>query len=141
MNTATQGRKIPVKIYEAGPPAADSDAAPVMGGFGDVVARVFGRYDNISTDALRGSLDNLLSNFSHALGGIPEALAGYHVEEIELSLDVRASGEVSLIIGGAEVEGSAGLKVTLKRLRNPGGKSQEDEVQENPGGESQAPVP
>ena len=43
------------------------------------------------------------------------ALAGYHVEEIELSLDVSVTGEVSLILAGAEVEGAAGIKLTLKR--------------------------
>jgi hypothetical protein len=109
---------IPVKIYEiSAPPSegAPSLAAPTLGRVGDFFARITTRYDTIPSDALRNNLGGFISGLGEALNGVPEALAGYHVEEIELSLEIGASGEVNLIVGSAEVEGKAGVKLTLKR--------------------------
>jgi hypothetical protein len=74
-----------------------------------------GQLGRISSEVLRGNLNNFLSNFGQALTGIPVALAGYHVEEIELSLDISIKGGVSLIIGGMDPGCNAAMKLTLRR--------------------------
>lgn len=110
---------IPVKIYEISASTsqgAPSLAAPTLGRVGDFFAHITSRPDTIPSDALRNNLGGFLSGFGEALGGVPASLAGYHVEEIELSLEIGASGEVYLIVGSAEVEGKAGVKLTLKRV-------------------------
>jgi hypothetical protein len=109
---------IPVKVYELSttpPQAGTSLAAPTMNRVTDFVARLTSRTDTIPSEALRNNLGGFLEGFGEALGGIPTALSGYHLEEIELSLEIGAKGEVHMIVGSAEIEGTAGVKLTLKR--------------------------
>jgi hypothetical protein len=85
---------IPVKIYEPARPAAN-EAAPTLGVVGDFVGRLVGRSDTMSSDALQHNLHNFLAGFGDALTGVPHMLSGYHIDEIELSLEISASGEFS----------------------------------------------
>ena len=100
---------IPVKIYEPIVPKGSATQSKV-GGF---AARLVGRTDTIPSEALNAGFKNFLSGIGDALKDVPGVLAGYHVTEIELALEISAKGEVNLIIGGAEMEGKAGVKLKL----------------------------
>ena len=106
---------IPVKVYEVVPPEPPSEAAPTAGRVSDFIARFASHDGTIPSEKLSEGLKEFLSSFGDALKGVPEALSGYHVEEIELSVEISASGDVSLIVGSAHMEGTAGVKLTLKR--------------------------
>src|SRR5262245_32468342 len=103
---------IPVKIYE--PPATITEATEGtrMSSF---AARLIGRHDAISSEALNANLSTFLSGIGEALEGVPSMLAGFTVKEIELAIEIGAKGEVCLIIGSAELEGKAGVKLKLIR--------------------------
>lgn len=49
------------------------------------------------------------------LDGVPNALAGYHLEEMEIEVEVSAEGEVSLLGTGGKVGGKGSLTLQLKR--------------------------
>jgi hypothetical protein len=105
---------IPVKVYE--PISTITEALPTegtrMSGF---AARLIGRQDAISSEALNANLSKFLSGIGDALEGIPSTLAGFKIHEIELAIEVGAKGEVCLIVGSAELEGKAGVKLKLVR--------------------------
>ncbi len=110
---------IPVKIYDPASCAPSSDDALTASERASTFAvHVVGRPGNISSEVLRANLGSFLSNFGQALTNVPDALAGYHVEEVGLLLDISAGGVVSLVIGSADLECKAGIKLTLKRNRH-----------------------
>lgn len=109
---------IPVKIYELDlqVPTIDSGLRRTLNdGLVLCDQPAIGRSDSISSEVLRGNLNDFLSNVGQALVGMPVTLAGYHVEEIELSLNISAKGGISLIIGSAGGNRHASMKLTLKR--------------------------
>lgn len=108
---------ISVTVYEPQVPVqtADGDSPSASGVWIPPVAHVVGRPDKISSEVLRGSLSEFLGNFGQALSGVPAALAGYHVEQIELSLEISTTGAVRLIIGSPAFVDRAAMKLTLIR--------------------------
>jgi hypothetical protein len=79
--------------------------------------RAFGRVrrEEVPIDALRTNLDAFLNGMEGALPAIPATMSGYQINEITLSLEVGASGKVSLMGTGAELSGKGGLTLTLTR--------------------------
>ena len=73
------------------------------------------RRKEVPVDSLRNSLADYLAKMEDALNGVPASLSGYQVDEITLSLEVSATGKVSMLGTGAEVTGTGGLTLTLKR--------------------------
>jgi hypothetical protein len=51
----------------------------------------------------------------NVLNGLPHALGEYKVDEIEISLEVGAEGELSLLGTGGKLTGTSGITLTLKR--------------------------
>ncbi len=102
---------IPVKIYE---PIVSKGAA-TQGSVGRFAARLVAKTDTIPSEALNAGFKKFLVGIGDALKDVPGVLAGYHVTEIELALEIGAKGEVNLIIGSAEMEGKAGVKLKLTR--------------------------
>ena len=91
---------IPVIIYE--PTKTITETVPTEGTrMSSFAARLIGRHDAISLDALNANLSTFLSRIGDALEGVPSMLAGFKVNDIELALEVGAKGEVCLIIGSA----------------------------------------
>jgi hypothetical protein len=102
---------IPVKIYE--PPVSKGSAtAGKIGGF---AATLVGRTDAISSEALNSGFKTFLAGIGDALNGVPAVLAGYQAKEIELALEIGTKGEVNLILGSAEMQGKAGVKLKLTK--------------------------
>ncbi len=100
--------RVPVSTTDGGSRAASGEGAWC-------ITHIVGRPDKISSEVLRANLADFLDNFGQALSGIPVAQAGYDVEQIELSLDISATGAVSLVIGNPSSLDKAALKLTLKR--------------------------
>src|SRR5262249_37283778 len=102
---------IPVKIYEADVSLGAATAGPM----GQFTAKLIGKTDTIPSEALNSGFKKFLGGIGDALKDIPGIIAGYHVKEIELAVDIGAKGEVNLIIGGAEMHGKAGVKLKLTK--------------------------
>jgi hypothetical protein len=103
---------IPVKIYE---PAVSKGSATAGGAVGGFAARLVGKTDTIPSEALNSGFKTFLAGIGDALNGVPAVLAGYQVKEIELALEIGTKGEVNLILGSAEMQGKAGVKLKLTK--------------------------
>lgn len=73
------------------------------------------RREEVAVDTLRDRLGDFLGKMDAALGAIPRVVSGYVVHEVTLSLEVSAKGKVALIGTGAELTGTGGLILTLRR--------------------------
>ena len=71
--------------------------------------------NDVSTDVLKEELDNFLAGMQASLDGVRETIGEYTLETLELSVEVSASGKVSLFGSGGELSGKGGLKLVLKR--------------------------
>jgi hypothetical protein len=71
----------------------------------------------ISNHVLADHLEEFFSSFGTVLQSLPSNMAGFSVDEVELSLAINAKGGVELV-GRADAELSTGLKFNLKRKAN-----------------------
>jgi hypothetical protein len=73
------------------------------------------RRRDVPVTALSDSLREFLGKMEETLSGVPSALSGFQINEITLSLEVSATGKVTMLGTGAEVTGTGGLTLTLTR--------------------------
>ncbi|MDI3561838.1 hypothetical protein [Bradyrhizobium sp. Arg816] len=74
-----------------------------------------GMRSEISATALKNNLTNFLEALHDTFDGIPNALAGYHLEEMEIEVEVSTEGEGGLLGTGGKVGGKGSLTFKLKR--------------------------
>jgi hypothetical protein len=106
----------------------DSRPAPAAGG-GRLAADVtleggtffgwFERRATVSPEKLQSNLKSFLQSMEKAMAGIPQLLAGYSLEEIELSLEVGAEGEIGLLGTGGKLSGKGSISLKLTRPKAP----------------------
>jgi hypothetical protein len=65
---------------------------------------------------LHDSLSGFVSAMGDAIQAVPRSLGGFSIDSIELSLEVSATGTVSLLGSGGEVSGTGGITLTLTRV-------------------------
>lgn len=75
----------------------------------------FARRTTISPETLQANLKRFLGSMTTAMEGIPSVLAGFELNEIELSLEIGAEGEIGLLGTGGKVSGTGSISLTLKR--------------------------
>jgi hypothetical protein len=80
----------------------------------------FERRAQVSPETLQTNLKSFLESMETAMKGIPGAMAGYALEEISLTLEVGAKGEIGLLGTGGELSGKGSISLKLKRSPNPG---------------------
>jgi hypothetical protein len=66
---------------------------------------------------LRDNVNAFVAAMGEAVGGVPSALGGFSIDSLELSLEVSATGSVSLLGTGGEVTGTGGITLTLTRVK------------------------
>lgn len=76
--------------------------------------RIASKTFKVTSDMLAERLEEFFENFQGVLERLPNSIAGFSVDEVELTLAINASGAIELI-GKAEAGVSTGLKFTLKR--------------------------
>lgn len=69
----------------------------------------------VDKETLRRRLASFLETLHDVIEGTPAFLGEFKVESVTLTVEVSASGSVSLLGTGGEVGGSGGLTFTLKR--------------------------
>jgi hypothetical protein len=68
----------------------------------------------LTNDVLANCLEEFFSSFDSVLERLPNSVAGFSIDELELTLAINASGGIE-VIGKAEAGISTGMKFTLKR--------------------------
>lgn len=64
---------------------------------------------------LKTEMVAFLEKMKGVVGEVPDELGRYSIDTVTLSLEVSATGKINLIGAGAEVTGSGGIQLTLKR--------------------------
>jgi hypothetical protein len=76
----------------------------------------FERRAQVSPETLQTNLKSFLESMETAMKGIPGVMAGYALEEIALTLEVGAKGEIGLLGTGGELSGKGSISLKLKRF-------------------------
>ena len=71
--------------------------------------------EKVSIRKLKSALSGFTSNMGEILDGLPDEVAGYKLESIDVSLEISAKGNVSLMAIGGEAGGTGGLILHLKK--------------------------
>jgi len=96
-----------------------SDVDNTLGPVGDLISKLAPGRIQISPQTLQSKLKTFLMSMNTVLADVPLLLGDYGVEEIELSLEVGAEGELSLLGTGGKLTGKSGITLTLKRIGEP----------------------
>jgi hypothetical protein len=75
----------------------------------------------ISVAKLRRSFSSLQATVSSIIAEKQADLGAFVLEEIELSVEIAASGELRVLGSGVAVEGTGGLTLTFRKQANSGG--------------------
>ncbi|GAA2632989.1 Pepco domain-containing protein [Paractinoplanes durhamensis] len=105
---------------QAGPPVVrifgldDGDA-------GRVDRRPFQRADDlrlgwgeVPVDKLRQRVGEFLTSMRAVLADVPAGIGEYRLDQVQISAEVSAKGQISLLGTGGELAGKAGLTFTFK---------------------------
>jgi hypothetical protein len=70
----------------------------------------------IPTDLFRQRVANFLASMREVITALPDAYGDYSLDQIQISAEVSAKGQLSLLGSGGELSGRAGLTFTFNRL-------------------------
>jgi hypothetical protein len=84
-------------------------------GLSDVLERLGIRRTHVPVEQLQQNIKGFLDKMRSVVEALPDALGAYRLEEITLSVEVTAKGQVGLLGTGGEVGGKGGLTFALKR--------------------------
>jgi hypothetical protein len=73
------------------------------------------RRAEISADEFKERLKNFLTSMEEVVRDLPETLGEFKLDQITLTAEISAKGQVSLLGTGGEIAGKGGLTFTLKR--------------------------
>src|SRR5262245_9795407 len=90
----------------------------------DSAVRSGGGIREIDVDQLRQNLSGLLGRMGDVVGGLPEAIAGFGIQTVTLTVEVTGKGQIGLLGTGAEFGGKGGLTLTLKRNESAAAKKE-----------------
>ena len=69
----------------------------------------------VRTSDLRDRLTTFLDQLKEVIGNVPEAYGHYQMDEIEISAEVTASGQLRLLGSGGSAGAKGGIKFKFKR--------------------------
>ena len=73
------------------------------------------QYVQVPPDYLEAQVNGFLGKLQGVLNSLPQMIGGFALEEIELSAEITAEGEVAFLGTGGKLGGTAGLTFTFKR--------------------------
>jgi hypothetical protein len=65
-------------------------------------------------------MTHFLASMQSVISGVADRVGEYRLDEVVISAEVSAKGQVSLLGTGGEIGGNAGLTFTFKRVTAPG---------------------
>lgn len=71
-------------------------------------------WGEVPVDKLRNRVETFLANMYEVLADLPATMGDYHLEQVQISVEVSAKGQVSLLGTGGELAGKSGLTFTFK---------------------------
>jgi hypothetical protein len=71
--------------------------------------------EEVSIEKIRSELSDFLTGMQQILDGLPDRMAGYELESIDVSVEISSKGNLSLIAVGGELGGTGGLILHLKK--------------------------
>lgn len=74
----------------------------------------------MASDKPRNNLREFLDSMGQAMADLPAALGGYRLDEIELSLEVGAEGEIGLLGTSGKLSSKGSITLKLTRRDGPG---------------------
>ena len=69
---------------------------------------------------LAENTQEFFSSIDRVLGAVRTNISGYELDEVEISASISASGKLTLLGNGAELEGSSSIKFVLKKKKVQG---------------------
>lgn len=70
----------------------------------------------VETSTVRENLAKFLTQIGDVVADAPQIFGAYELHEIEISAELSVSGELKLLgFGGADIEGTGGLKFLIRR--------------------------
>ncbi|MBV9881749.1 MAG: hypothetical protein JO276_01925 [Sphingomonadaceae bacterium] len=81
----------------------------------DVVKRMLGYRTEVPANDLAANLSEFLGTMGSIVDRLPTALGAFELKEMEIALEVSATGRVSLLGSGIDLSGKSGLTLTLKK--------------------------
>ena len=69
----------------------------------------------IPVETFRQRVTDFLESMQHTIAELPAVCGGYELNEVTVSAEVSAKGQVSLLGSGGELGGTAGLTFTFTR--------------------------
>lgn len=78
----------------------------------------FGRGE-IPVEEFRRRVGQFLASVQDVIADLPAAVGGYQLDQVVVSAEVSAKGQVSLLGTGGELAGKSGLTFTFKRADPP----------------------
>jgi hypothetical protein len=73
----------------------------------------------VSTSRLRDNLTEFLSNLGVVVGGAPERFGRFELDQVEISAEVTAEGDIHLLGIGGKAGVQGGVKFVMKRPSAP----------------------
>lgn len=89
----------------------EEDAKSVLPSIG---RRITTKTLELTNDMLADRLEEFFSSFDIVLSRLPDSIANFSVDELELTLAINASGGIEMV-GKAETGITTGMKFTLRR--------------------------
>jgi len=77
------------------------------------------QYVQVPPEYLQAQVNGFLGKLQGILGSLPQKVGGFALEEIELSAEITAEGEVAFLGTGGKLGGTGGLTFTFKRKESP----------------------
>jgi hypothetical protein len=73
------------------------------------------KYVEISPDVLEAQLTEFLAKMDRIVQKLPKLVGQFHLDEVELSVEITGKGTVAFLGTGGELGSTGGLRFTLKR--------------------------
>lgn len=75
------------------------------------------RKTDVSVEALKASMSDLLAGMNEVLDSLPAQLANYELDSMEINLEISSKGSVSLLGIGGELGGTGGITLHIKKKK------------------------
>ena len=91
------------------------DTAETRGSLGEKLDAMRYKVGEVTAEELKKRVATFLGEMKSIVQELPGKLGEFKLDEISISVEISASGKVSLLGSGAELQGKGGLTFTLKR--------------------------
>lgn len=74
----------------------------------------------VPVQQLAENTQEFFASIDRILGSVRTQISGYELEEVEIAATISATGKLTLLGNGAEVEGTSSIKFVLKKKKAQG---------------------